>query len=41
MNNIDDVIGTICHEHGTELNTGEPILILSGDGTGFGLRSKT
>lgn len=27
----DDVIGTICHEHGTELNTGEPILILSGD----------
>jgi hypothetical protein len=27
----DDIIGTICHEHGTELNIGEPILILSGD----------
>jgi hypothetical protein len=27
----DDVIGTICHTYGNELNTGEPILILSGD----------
>jgi hypothetical protein len=28
----DDIIGTICHEYGTELNTGsERILILSGD----------
>jgi len=27
----DDVIGTIVHTEGTELNTGEPILILSGD----------
>ena len=27
----DDVIGTLCHTHGRELNTGEPILILSGD----------
>mgnify|MGYP003637582944 CR=1 FL=1 len=27
----DDVIGTICHEHGQQLNIGEPILILSGD----------
>jgi hypothetical protein len=27
----DDVIGTIVHKEGTELNTGEPILILSGD----------
>jgi 5'-3' exonuclease len=27
----DDVIGTIVHHEGTELNTGEPILILSGD----------
>lgn len=27
----DDVIGTIVHQEGTELNTGKPILILSGD----------
>lgn len=27
----DDIIGTIVHEEGTPLNTGEPILILSGD----------
>jgi len=27
----DDIIGTIAHTYGTELNTGEPILILSGD----------
>jgi hypothetical protein len=27
----DDIIGTIVHHEGTELNTGEPILILSGD----------
>lgn len=27
----DDIIGTIVHTEGTELNTGEPILILSGD----------
>jgi hypothetical protein len=27
----DDIIGTIVHKEGTELNTGEPILILSGD----------
>src|SRR6056300_312540 len=27
----DDVIGTIVHQEGTELNTGQPILILSGD----------
>jgi hypothetical protein len=27
----DDVIGTIVHENGTYLNSGEPILILSGD----------
>jgi len=27
----DDIIGTITHECGTPLNTGEPILILSGD----------
>jgi len=27
----DDIIGTIVHEKGTELNIGEPILILSGD----------
>jgi hypothetical protein len=27
----DDVIGTICHTHGSELPGGEPILILSGD----------
>lgn len=27
----DDIIGTICHIEGTELNTGEPILILSSD----------
>lgn len=27
----DDVIGTIVHHEGTELNTGKPILILSGD----------
>ena len=27
----DDIIGTIVHEEGRELNTGEPILILSGD----------
>jgi hypothetical protein len=27
----DDIIGTICHEFGNPMNTGEPILILSGD----------
>jgi hypothetical protein len=27
----DDIIGTIVHKEGTALNTGEPILILSGD----------
>jgi len=27
----DDAIGTICHTYGNQLNTGEPILILSGD----------
>lgn len=27
----DDIIGVIAHEEGTELNMGEPILILSGD----------
>ena len=27
----DDIIGVITHEEGTELNMGEPILILSGD----------
>ena len=27
----DDIIGTIVHKEGTPLNTGEPILILSGD----------
>lgn len=27
----DDIIGVISHEEGTELNAGEPILILSGD----------
>jgi len=27
----DDIIGTICHAEGTELNTGESILILSSD----------
>lgn len=27
----DDIIGTICHARGTILNSGEPILILSGD----------
>lgn len=27
----DDIIGTIVHQEGTELNTGEAILILSGD----------
>jgi 5'-3' exonuclease len=27
----DDIIGVITHEEGTELNVGEPILILSGD----------
>ena len=27
----DDIIGTIVHEEGTELNAGEPILVLSGD----------
>ena len=27
----DDAIGTICHTFGQQLNTGEPILILSGD----------
>lgn len=27
----DDIIGTIVHKEGTVLNTGEPILILSGD----------
>jgi len=27
----DDIIGVITHEEGTELNAGEPILILSGD----------
>ena len=27
----DDIIGTIAHEEGTALNTGEPILVLSGD----------
>tara|TARA_Y100001938_G_scaffold151180_1_gene246972 strand:- start:6462 stop:7310 length:849 start_codon:yes stop_codon:yes gene_type:complete len=27
----DDIIGTICDEHGQIMNTGEPILILSGD----------
>lgn len=27
----DDIIGTIVHEEGTELNMGNPILILSGD----------
>jgi hypothetical protein len=27
----DDVIGTICHTHGTQLGKNDPILILSGD----------
>jgi len=27
----DDAIGTLCHKYGQQLNTGEPILILSGD----------
>lgn len=27
----DDIIATIVHQEGTELNTGEPILVLSGD----------
>jgi hypothetical protein len=27
----DDIIGTLCHEFGTPMNSGEPILILSGD----------
>lgn len=27
----DDIIGTLCHSFGTPMNTGEPILILSGD----------
>jgi len=27
----DDIIGTICKEHGRQLNNGEPILIMSGD----------
>ena len=27
----DDIIGTLVHKYGTPLNTGEPILILSGD----------
>lgn len=27
----DDIIGVIAHEEGTELNAGEPILVLSGD----------
>jgi hypothetical protein len=27
----DDIIGTIVHKEGTELNIGEPILVLSGD----------
>ena len=27
----DDIIGVVVHEEGTELNMGEPILILSGD----------
>jgi 5'-3' exonuclease len=27
----DDIIGVITHEEGTELNSGEPILVLSGD----------
>lgn len=27
----DDIIGALCHEYGTPMNTGEPILILSGD----------
>lgn len=27
----DDIIGTICHMNGSELNSGEPILILSSD----------
>lgn len=27
----DDIIGTICHEYGRLLNSGEPILIMSGD----------
>jgi len=27
----DDIIGVITHEEGTELNAGEPILVLSGD----------
>ena len=27
----DDIIGVVTHEEGTELNVGEPILILSGD----------
>ena len=27
----DDIIGVVTHEEGTELNAGEPILILSGD----------
>lgn len=27
----DDIIGTLCNEFGTPMNTGEPILILSGD----------
>ena len=27
----DDIIGTIVHAEGTELNSGEPILVLSGD----------
>ena len=27
----DDIIGVVVHEEGTELNSGEPILVLSGD----------
>jgi 5'-3' exonuclease len=27
----DDIIGTLCHTYGNVMNTGEPILILSGD----------
>jgi hypothetical protein len=27
----DDIIGTLCHEFGTPMNSGDPILILSGD----------
>ena len=27
----DDAMGTLCHKYGQQLNTGEPILILSGD----------